>query len=134
MAPLAKLSGSTHYGYTCQVRLRPVPNPNPNLTRFDCGLFMTGTRGQLFGTHVIALIIQARCRIGSSRSGTSLLPILAYATHPPIQAYALWRSSEFEIEPQPGPNPNQIAWVVTLSAIMFQGLKVAGIFRVSEAR
>jgi hypothetical protein len=28
----------------------------------------------------------------------------------------------------------QIAWVVTLSTIMFQGLKIAGIFRVSEAR
>jgi len=52
---------------------------------YDCGLFMTGTRGELFGTHVIALVIE-------------------------------------------------IAWVVTLSTIMFQGLKIAGIFRVSEAR
>ena len=51
---------------------------------YDCGLFMTGTRGELFATHVIALFIQ-------------------------------------------------IAWVVTLSTIMFQGLKLAGIFRVSEA-
>jgi len=51
---------------------------------YDCGLFMTGTRGELFGTHVIALVIE-------------------------------------------------IAWVVTLSTIMFQGLKIAGIFRVSEA-
>ena len=35
--------------------------------------------------------------------------------------------------PNPTPNPHQIAWVVTLSTIMFQGLKLAGIFRVSEA-
>lgn len=56
----------------------------PHENGFDCGLFMTGTRGELFATHVIALFIQ-------------------------------------------------IAWVVTLSTIMFQGLKLAGIFRVSEA-
>ena len=30
------------------------------LTRYDCGLFMTGTRGELFATHVIALFIQVR--------------------------------------------------------------------------
>jgi len=51
---------------------------------FDCGLFMTGTRGELFGAHIVALIIE-------------------------------------------------IAWVTVLSTIMFSGLKLAGIFRVSAA-
>jgi len=51
---------------------------------YDSGLFMSDTRGELFATHVIAIIIE-------------------------------------------------VSWVVTLSTIMFVGLKYAGIFRVSEA-
>eukprot|EP00964_Phaeocystis_antarctica_P060664 scaffold36176_cov68-Phaeocystis_antarctica.AAC.4 len=71
---------ATHARFDCGLFIdwHPNPDPNPNPNRFDCGLFMTGTRGQLFGTHVIALIIQARSRIGSSRRGNSSFPILAY--------------------------------------------------------
>ena len=37
-----------------------MPTHPLHISRYDCGLFMTGTRGELFATHVIALFIQVR--------------------------------------------------------------------------
>ena len=52
---------------------------------YDAGLFMEGTRGLLFATHIVSIIIE-------------------------------------------------VAWVVTMSAIMFGLLSAANVFRVPQAR
>ena len=56
----------------------------------------------------------------------------SYYYRVPAYCQIAWLRSRC-LPPNPTPNPHQIAWVVTLSTIMFQGLKLAGIFRVSEA-